>query len=327
MAERMRAAVGTRFGPPEVVSIEQRDRPVPGDGEVLVRVRATTVNRTDCGYRAGRPWPMRFFVGLRRPKTSVLGTEFAGVVEAAGPGVTRFGVGDRVCGYCEGTFGAHAEYMTIGTGHLIARIPAGRSYAEAAPSMEGSHYALAFLRRAEVRPGDAVLVYGASGAIGSAGVQLAKSLGATVTAVCGTAHVALMRNIGADSVVDYQTENFTQDPERYDLVIDAVGKSSFWKCRKLLKPGGLFSASEGWGTMLLSLFRRLSPGRAVFFPFPRRDPEGIRFLTEMVESGEFTPVVDRCYPLEQIVEAYRYVETGQKVGNVVIDVDRADAVD
>jgi NADPH:quinone reductase-like Zn-dependent oxidoreductase len=267
---------------------------------------------------------MRFLAGSLRPKTSVLGTEFAGVVEAVGADVSRFAVGDRICGYCEGTFGAHAEYMTVRAGRLIARIPPDRTYREAAPSMEGSHYAMAFLRRAEVGPGDAVLVYGASGAIGSAAVQLAKSLGASVTAVCGTEHLDLIRDVGADRVVDYQTVDFTQDPDRYDLVLDAVGKTSFRKCRKLLKPRGLFSASEGWWTMFLSLFRPVSRGRAVFFPFPRRDPEAVHFLTDQVESGRFTPVTDRSFPLEQIAQAYRYVETGQKVGNVVIDVADAD---
>jgi len=319
----MKAALTTRYGPPEVVSISEVERPTPGSDELLIRVRATTVNRTDCSYRSGKPFVIKFFGGIRRPKTPILGTEFAGIVEAVGDDVTTFTPGDRVCGYCEGTFGAHAEYMTVGAGRLIGRIPPDRTFAEAAPSMEGSHYALAFLRPAQVKPGTAVLVYGATGAIGSAAVQLAKSLGATVTAVCGTAHLDLVRGLGADRVVDYQTEDFTRDEQRYDLVLDAVGKSSFRHCRRLLNPKGIYSASEGWLTIFLSLFGRFSRGRKVIFPFPRRDPEGIRFLTGLVESGEFRPVVDRIYHLEEIPEAYRYAETGQKIGSLVIDIDRA----
>ncbi len=320
----MRAAVRTRFGPPEVVRIEEVDLPSPGEGDLLITVRAATVNRTDCANRSAKPFVMRFFTGFFRPKFAILGTEFAGVVEAVGSGVTRFTVGDRICGYCEGTFGAHAEYMTVSANRLIAKIPTDCSYADAAPSTEGSHYALAFLRLTDVGRGTNLLIYGASGAIGSAAVQIAKSLGATVTAVSGTAQVDLVRSLGADRVIDYQTEDFTKDEDRYDIIFDSVGKTSFRACRPLLKPTGVFSASEGWLNIFLSLMKRFVSGPKVIFPFPKRDPEGIRFLTELIESGEYKPVIDRSYPLEEIVEAYRYVETGQKVGSVVIDVDRAD---
>jgi len=192
----MRAAVRTRYGPPEVVRIEEATRPAVGDGELLIKVRATTVNRTDIGYRAGKPFPIRFFSGFRRPKAAILGTEFAGEVEAAGADVTSFRSGDRVCGYCEGTFGAHAEYMTIQAERLIVIIPSDSTFEEAAPSTEGSHYALGMLRRAGVQSGQDVLINGATGAIGSAAVQIAKSLGATVTAVCGTDHMALVEGLG-----------------------------------------------------------------------------------------------------------------------------------
>jgi NADPH:quinone reductase-like Zn-dependent oxidoreductase len=326
----MKAAVSTKYGPPEVVRIEDVDVPTPGAGELLVKVRATTVNRTDCGYRGGTPFPIRFFSGLRRPKAAVLGTEFAGVIEAVGDEVTTFAVGDRVAGYCEGTFGAHAEYMTIAANRLlIARIPPERTFAEAAPSTEGSHYALGFLRRAEVVPGQKVLVNGATGAIGSAAVQLAKSLGLEVTAVCGTAHVDLVKSLGADRVVDYESEDFTKDEERYDLVIDAVGKSSFRRCRKLLEPRGIYTSSDVgfmWHGPILALLTPLFRRRKLMFVVPRRDPEGIRYLKGLIESGEFTPVVDRIYPLDEIVGAYRYVETGRKIGNVVIDVHDAEQV-
>ena len=319
----MRAAVATRYGPPQVVRIEEVDKPAAGEGELLVKVHATTVNRTDCGYRGAKPWIIRFFSGLWRPKTTILGTEFAGVVEAVGDGVTGFHAGDRVCGYCEGTFGAHAEYMTVAANRLIARIPEDRSFVAAAPSTEGSHYALGLLRRAGVEPGQQVLVYGATGAIGSSAVQIGKSLGLSVTAVCGTDHVDLVRSLGADRVIDYQTEDFTKDTRRYHLVLDAVGKSSFRRCVRLLKPGGIYISSDlgfMWHGLLFSLITPLFRGRKQVFAAPRPDPEAARYLTGLIESGEFTPVIDRVYPLDEIVDAYRYVETGQKIGNVVITV-------
>ncbi|MFZ0493671.1 MAG: NAD(P)-dependent alcohol dehydrogenase [Acidimicrobiia bacterium] len=319
----MKAAVRTRYGPPEVVRLEEVEKPTAGGDELLIKVRATSVNRTDCGYRRGTPFLIRFFSGLRRPKVAVLGTEFAGEVVAVGRDVTSYRLGDRVCGYCEGTFGAHAEYMTIQAGRLIARIPTDSTFDEAAPSTEGSHYALGMLRSAKVQSGHDVLIYGATGAIGSAAVQIAKSLGANVTAVCGTAHVAPVGSLGADRVIDYQTTDFTLDEQRYDLVLDAVGKSSFRRCRRLLKPRGIYISSDVgllWHGPILALLTPLFRGRKLMFPLPGHDPEANRYLRELIESGEFVPVIDRQYPLGQIVEAYRYVETGQKVGNVVITV-------
>ena len=303
--------------------MEQADRPTAGDDEILIEVRATTVNRTDIGYRAGKPFPIRFFSGLRRPKATILGTEFAGEVEAIGKDVTGYELGDRVCGYCEGTFGAHADYMTIRAGRLIASIPDDWTFEEAAPSTEGSHYALGMLRYAKVERGHNVLVNGATGAIGSAAVQIAKSLGANVTAVCGTDHLALVESLGADRVIDYQSTDFTRDEQKYDLVLDAVGKSSFRRCRRMLKPRGIYVSSDVglfWHGPMLALITPLFRGRKLIFVVPRRDPEGIRYLIGLIESGEFKPVVDRVYPLDQIVEAYRFVETGQKIGNVVITV-------
>ncbi len=319
----MKAAVRTKYGPPEVVRLEEVDKPTPGDDELLIKVRATTVNRTDCGYRGGKPFPIRFFSGLRRPKVAILGTEFAGEVEAVGVDVTSYSVGDRVCGYCEGTFGAHAEYMTIRAGRLIPSIPRGSTFEEAAPSTEGSHYALGMLRRANVGAGSDVLIYGATGAIGSAAVQIAKSLGANVTAVCGTEHVDMVEGLGADRVIDYQTTDFTKDEQRYDMVLDAVGKSSFRRCRRLMKRRAVYISSDVglfWHGPMLALITPVFRGRKLIFVTPRSDPDAIRYLTGLIESGEFKPVVDRAYPLDRIVDAYRYVETGQKIGNVVITV-------
>jgi len=317
----MKAAVHTRFGPPEVVRVSVVPKPMPAHNEVLVQVHASTVNRTDCGFRAGKPWFGRPFYGLVRPRSTTLGSEFAGVVESFGRAVTAFQVGDRVFGYNDRTFGGHAEYLTIPDDGWIATMPANLTFEEAAPSTEGAHYAVGLLRAADVQAGHDVLVYGATGAIGSAAVQLAKSLGATVTAVCATAQLDLVKGLGADRVVDYTTQDFTQDEQRYDTVFDAVGKSSFGRCKQLMKPRGVFIATD-LGPLsqnpFLALITRLGRGRRVRFPLPRNEPEIVRYLKDLIESGQFKPVIDRRYPLDQIVEAYRYVETGQKVGNVVI---------
>lgn len=241
----MKAAVLTAYGPPESVRIVQMAIPEASAGDVLVRVRASTVNRTDVGYRAGTPHIIRVFAGLRRPKYQVLGTEFAGTVEAVGDGVTSFAPGDRVCGYNEKTFGAHAEYMTIAADGSITTIPGELDFGEVAPSFEGSHYALANLRAGKVGDDTDLLVYGATGAIGSAAVQLAKALGAHVTAVCGTAHVKLVEGLGADRIIDYQTEDFRAHGATYDVVFDAVGKSTFAACKPLLRPNGLSRHRHG----------------------------------------------------------------------------------
>ena len=318
----MKAAVHTRFGPPDVVQISDVAAPVPADNELLVQVHASTVNRTDCGFRAGKPWFGRPFYGLVRPRSTTLGCEFAGVVESVGRAVTAFQVGDRVFGYNDRTFGGHAEYLAISQHGWIATMPANLTFEEAAPSTEGAHYALGALRAAGVGPGHDVLIYGATGAIGSAAVQLAKSLGATVTAVCATVHLDLVKGLGADRAVDYTAEDFTRDEQRYEFVFDAVGKSSFGRCNQLMKPRSTFIATD-LGPLSQNPFLvliTLGRGRRVKFPLPKNEPEMVRYFKELIESGQFTPVVDRRYPLDEIVEAYRYVETGQKIGNVVISV-------
>jgi len=322
----VKAAVQTRYGRPDVVRIVEVEKPTPQDNEVLVKVHATTVNRTDCACRAAKPFFMRFFTGLTRPRATVLGNEFAGVVEAVGSGVTAFELGDRVFGYNEGPFGAHAEYLSIPADGSLATMPANVTYAQAAASTEGSHYALAQIRGAKIQSGQDVLVNGATGAIGSAAVQLLKSLGAGVTAVCDTDNVELVRGLGADRVIDYTTQDFTRDDQRYDVVLDSVGKSSFGQCKRLLKPGGIYISSE-LGPLaqnpLLAVIAPLHGGKKVLFPIPKHDQQMIGYLRELLESGKFTPVIDRTYPLDQIVEAYRYVETGQKTGNVVISLERS----
>jgi NADPH:quinone reductase-like Zn-dependent oxidoreductase len=306
-----------------VVRISEIDKPAAKDNEVLVKVHATTVNRTDSGLRAAKPFINRFFTGLRRPRVTVLGNEFAGAVEAVGSGVTSFQVGDRVFGYNGTRFGAHAEYLTMPQDGSLATIPADLTYDEAAASTEGSHYALSLIRKAKLRRGQDVLVYGATGAIGSAAVQLLKHLGANVTAVCASEHVELVTGLGADRVIDYTAEDFTKDEQRYDVVLDAVGKSSFGRCKRLLKPGGIYLSSD-LGPLsqnpILALITPLFGGKRVRFPIPRDNQEMVRYFKGLIESGAFRPLIDRRYRLEEIVEAYRYVESGQKIGNVVISV-------
>jgi NADPH:quinone reductase-like Zn-dependent oxidoreductase len=320
----MKAAVRTSYGPPDVVRVAEVDKPRARDNELLVRVHATTVNRTDDGMLAAKPFVVRFFTGLIRPRRTVLGNEFAGEVEAVGAGVTSFKVGDRVFGFNGLRFGAHAEYLAVPEDGALATMPASLTYEQAAPSTEGAHYALTMVRTAKVHGGQDVLVNGATGAIGSAAVQLVKHLGASATAVCGSEHVELVRGLGADRVVDYQAEDFTRDERAYDVVLDAVGKSSFLRCRRLLKPGGIYYSSDAGPlsqNLLWVLITPLFGGRTARFSVPKRNAETMGYLKGLIESGAFRPLVDRRYRLDQIVEAYRYVETGQKVGNVVISVE------
>lgn len=320
----MRAAVSTRYGPPDVVRVTDVPEPrITGD-QVLVRVAVTTVNRTDCGFRGAHPFFVRAFTGLRRPRASVWGTEFAGTVAAVGDRVRSFATGDRVFGFAEDTFGAHAQYLAMPADGPIAPVPAGLSFEQVAPSTEAAHYALCDIRAAGIGAGQDVLVHGATGAIGSAAVQLLAHVGARVTATCDTAHVELVRGLGADRVIDRTIEDFTRGRHSYDLVFDAVGKSSFGRCRRLLRPhGGYLSSDLGPYAQNppLALATRLSPGRRVLLPVARkRDRAAVQRIAELLTSGAFRPVIDRTYPLERIVAAYRYVETGQKIGNVLIAV-------
>ena len=318
----MRAAVRTTYGPPEVVHITDVPAPAVGPGDLRVAVYSTTVNRTDCGIRAAKPFFIRALTGLVRPRATILGNEFAGVVESVGPSVTRFSQGDRVFGYSP-RFGAHAELVSIPEDGLVATIPTGLSFEDVVAGTEGAHYALSIIRKAGISSGQDVLVNGATGAIGSAAVQLLADLGARVTAVCGKAHVDLVRGLGADRVIDRDALDFTSEDHQYDVVFDAVGKSSIGRCRRVLKPRGLFLTTDlgPWAqNLVLPMVTRVSPGRRVMLPLPIENQEIVEYLRERIASGRFRPLVDRRFPLEQIVDAYRYVETGQKIGNVVITV-------
>lgn len=319
----MRAIVHTIYGPPEVAKVMEVPKPAPKSNEVLVKVHASTVNRTDSGFRSAEYFVSRMWSGLFRPKHQTLGCEFAGVVEATGEGVTDFKVGDRVFGFNDATFGGHAEFLTIPESWAIAVMPGNATFAQAAAISEGAHYALNNIRASKIKKGQHAMVYGATGAIGSAAVQLLKHLGVVVTAVCNTKNVALVKNLGADRVIDYQTEDFTKTNEKFHFIFDAVGKSSFKECKPLLTESGIYVSTElgkNGENIFLALVTPLFGKKRVIFPIPKTRKEDVLFLKQRVEEGTFMPVIDREYKLEQIVEAYRYVETGQKTGNVILTI-------
>jgi NADPH:quinone reductase-like Zn-dependent oxidoreductase len=320
----MKAAVHTQYGPPEVVQVKEVDKPVPKEKEVLIKVHTSTVNRTDCGFRSAEYFISRFFSGLFKPNCTILGNEFAGEVEAIGKEVTAFKPGDKVFGYNDTTFGGHAGYMVMAEKDAITTLPEGLSYQEAAPITEGGHYALCDIRAAKIQASQRVLINGATGAIGSAAIQIIKQIGAEVTAVCATPHVALVESLGADQVIDYTRQDFTKLNKKFDVVFDAVGKSSFGKCKPLLKKKGIYMSTElgpGSQNPFLALITPFTGGKKVLFPIPTISKEDVLFLKKLVETKKYKPVIDRTYSLDQIVEAYRYVETGQKTGNVLISIN------
>lgn len=319
----MKAATYTRYGPPEVVKIKDLPVPTVGPHDLRIRVGMATVNRTDCGFRSANYFIVRFFSGLIKPRNRVLGCEFAGVVEAIGEKVKEFKVGDEVLVFNDWTFGGHAEYAIIREDAAVVHVPKSVPLDIAAASSEGSHYALCNLRGAKLERGQDLLVYGATGAIGSAAVQLGKHFGANVTAVCHVDHIERIRTLRPDVIIDYTREDFTRCGKKFDIVFDAVGKSSFGACKPILKEKGIYMSTElGKGSQnpFLALITPLFGGRKVLFPIPTNSKKDLRFLISLVENGDFKPLIDRTYPLDEIVEAYRYVETGQKVGNVLLRV-------
>lgn len=322
----MKAVVSTRYGSPDVLQIRDIPKPEPKPGEVLIRIHVTTVNRTDSGMLRGHPFFARLFIGLLRPKHTIRGMDFAGTVETAGSAITSFQPGERVFGMSSSEFGAHAEYLCVAEKGVVAAMPAGARFEEAVVC-EGAWYADTCLRKFGLGPGHKILIYGASGAIGTAAVQLAKSYGAEVTAVVATQHMDLVQSLGADRAVDYAAEDFSEIGETFDFVFDAVGKTTYFRCRKLLKPAGVYAATDfgpWWQNAWLTIWSSITRSNRVVFPIPLNIPEFADGLKARMEAGELRAVIDRTYPLEAIADAYRYVETGQKTGIVVIDVIAAD---
>jgi NADPH:quinone reductase-like Zn-dependent oxidoreductase len=323
----MRAVIADSYGPPDVQRIEEVARPIPRADEVLIKIHATTVTRTDIGVRSAKPALIRLFFGLRRPKQRILGTELAGEVEAIGSAVTRFAVGDHVFGSTSSfQSGAHAEYIAVKETAPLAHVPAGMTFEQAAAVTDGAVLALMCLEAAHVHQGQKMLIYGATGAIGTAGVQLAKYFEADVTAVCSTKNIDLVKSLGADRVIDYTQEDFTRDGETYDVIFDAVGKHSFKMSKGSLRPGGVYVATDGFRNLFLALWTSRIGDRKAIFPIPPHyTQKNVLFIKKVIEAGKFRAVIDRTYPLEDVVEATRYVETEQKTGNVVLTVNASTA--
>jgi len=326
----MKAVVYEKYGPPEVLQLKEVERPVPKDNEVLIKIFATTVNRTDCGFRKPEyPVIIRLINGLFKPKRKILGSELAGVVEAVGKNVKLFKVGNEVFGLTGNNFGAHAEYICIPEDGAIEIKPPNYGFEEAAAVCDGLMLAYNYIKEIKDPARKKILIYGASGSIGAAAVQLAKYYGAEVMAVCNTKNLELVKTLGAEVVIDYTKEDFTKINQTFDVFMDSVGKSSYFKCKKLLKPGGIyFSTDLGYLAqnpflaLWTSIFSKMPSGKKVLFPIPKEKKKDIQFFKQIIEAGKYKAVIDRKYKLEEIVEAYKYVETEQKTGNVVIIIDQ-----
>jgi NADPH:quinone reductase-like Zn-dependent oxidoreductase len=321
----MKAAVRSKYGLPGDLSIKELDIPTPKDGELLIRVHAATVNRTDCHVLSGRPFMMRLFTGLFKPRLSTIGTDFTGEIEAMGDGVQSFRAGDKIMGFGGGFgCGSHAQYFTFPERKALKAMvikPENINYEVAAGCLEGTFYAASIILQLKPNAEQKALVYGATGAIGSAYVQFLKYYGVYVTAVCGGESLELVKSLGADKVVDYTTNDFTKDSEQYDFVFDAVGKSSFIKCKRLLKKNGIYTSSGGAINMLWVLITPLLGGKKVPFLPPKNIKGALNFINELIGKGSFKPVIDRKYPIDKIAEAFIYVATGKKIGNVVVTMD------
>jgi NADPH:quinone reductase-like Zn-dependent oxidoreductase len=315
----MKAAVYTQYGAPGVLRVEEVSKPVPKDNEILVRIKATAVNSGDVRLRKADPFAVRFIFGLLKPRIKVLGTVFSGEVESIGSGVKRFRLGDQVFGHTDMKFGAYAEYICVPEAGSLAHKPAHLSHNEAAAIPFGGVTALHFIKKAGIKKAQKVLVVGASGAVGTAAVQLAKSYGATVTGVCSTANVELVKSIGADHVIDYTKEDFTGNGEVYDLIMDTVNTISVARSlNSLAKSGIMILSAAELPQMMKGAWVTMTSKRKVMTGVISHSAEDILFLKNLVDKGSFKPVIDRSYPLAQIAEAHAYAETGRKKGNIAI---------
>jgi NADPH:quinone reductase-like Zn-dependent oxidoreductase len=318
----MKAAVRSKYGSSDVLSIKEVPAPTPKNNELLIRVYATTVNRSDCHVLTGKPFPMRLFTGLFKPRSAITGSDFAGQIKQVGKDVKNFHVGDQVMGF-GGGFGcaAHAQFIVIPEAKRIVTMPDNLSYDQAAACLEGAYYAASIINGLKPKAGQKALVYGATGAIGSSYVQFLKFCGVYVTAVCKGENAGLIKSLGADKVIDYLTNDFTKDSEKYDFVFDAVGKTTFFRCKPILKDKGLYTSSGGVENIFLLFITPIFGGKRVVFHIPKDFKRELNFIKELILKGKFRPVIDRKYPLENIAEAYDYVASEQKIGNVVITVD------
>lgn len=314
----MKAIINTEYGSADVLKLQEIDKPTPKSNEILVKIYATTVNRTDTGLRSAEYFISRLFTGLFKPRFHTLGSEFAGVIEQIGENVKSFKVGDEIFGLSTSNFGTHAEYLVIPESASIALKPKNFTFYEAACIGEGPYLALNYLAKFKIDKNTQILINGTSGSIGSSGLQLAKYFGAEVTAVTDTKNLALAKTLGADFVVDYTKEDFTTTDKKFDLVFDAVGKSSFFKCKKLLKENGTYFSTE-LGYLSQNVYLPLFT-KKIIFPIPKDTKEQVEFCKDLAEKGHLHAIIDRQYSLEEVAEAHRYVEKGMKVGSVSIKV-------
>lgn len=319
----MKAIKWLKYGFPEHLKLEEVPKPSPEKNEVLIKVKAASVNRTDCAIFYGKPFFMRFMTGVFKPRDIILGTEFSGIIEEVGSEVKGFKEGDEVFGLNTNGLKAHAEYLVLSDKEAFAIKPSQLRFEEAAACTEGAHYGFNFINKVDLKPGDSVLVNGATGGIGSATLQLAKYFGAEVTAVGNTKNLDLLKSLGADHIVNYESEDFTKLDTQFDFIFDAVGKSTFFKCKPILKPKGVYMSSElgPWSqNVFLPIIGKVSSGKRVKFPLPINIKESVLLVKKLMESGQMKPVIDKIYPIEKIGEAFSYVFTGEKTGNVAVTV-------
>jgi NADPH:quinone reductase-like Zn-dependent oxidoreductase len=321
----MKAIVCTEYGSPEVMQLKEVEKPTPRENEVLIRIYATTVTSADVRIRKSDPFPVRFFYGFKRPKkNTILGSELAGEIEAIGKNVKRFKEGDQVFAGAGTSLGANAEYICLPEAAAVAIKPINMTYEEAAAIPFGATTSLLFLRdKGNIQNGQKILIYGASGALGTAAVQLAKSFGTEVTGVCSTANLELVKSLGADKVIDYTKEDFTKSGKTYDIVFDTIGKSPFSGCLRSLKQNGIYlrAVHINLSPILRGLWTSMTSNKKVVGGVAIERKEDLIFLKELIEAGKMKSVIDRRYLLEQTVEAHRYVEQGHKKGSVVITVE------
>lgn len=321
----MFASTYERYGSAEVLQIVKVDLPSVHSNEILVKVYAATVNRTDCAMLLAQPFIMRFLTGLFKPKKKILGTDFAGEVIEVGSEVKNFNVGDRIFGFDDMGVQSHAEFLKIKSSKAIGIIPSNISFDEAISCLEGAHYAINFINKVKIQPDDKVLINGATGAIGSALVQLLKARHTHITAVCNKEHFELVAKLGAHHTIDYKTEDFTSQNHTFDFIFDAVGKSSYSKCKPILKKRGIYISSEAGKyaqNLFYAIFTPFISTKKVVFPFPKNIQSSIDQIKRMIELNEFRAVIDMTYPLDEIQEAFSYVLEGQKIGNVVLQINK-----
>lgn len=327
MISTMKAAVYTQYGAPEVLQLKEMEKPTPKDNEVLIKIHATAATSGDCRLRSADPFAVRFIFGLFNPKTNVLGGVLSGEIEAVGKKVTQFKAGDQVFGATSMDFGAYAEYICLPETAALSIKPERLLHEEAATLPFGGTTAYHFLKKADIRPGQKVLIYGASGAIGTAAVQIAKQYGAEVTGVCSTSNVDMVKSLGADHVIDYTKEDFTKNGKQYDVIYETVNKAPVSACIAALKNNGtLILGAAMLPEMLQGKWASMTSGIKVISGVAIATAEEVNFLRKLTETGKLKPVIDRTYPLEHIADAHRYVDQGHKKGNVVIRVNAIQSV-